>query len=97
MMPFPVMQIADSLGWDVRIVDGRNTHAKPERFVSACQVLVSEPEKVLDEIPIDANTAFVLMTHNYNYDNAMLKALLQKEIEYIGILGPEKETEKNAG
>ncbi len=90
----PLMKIADLIGWDVRIVDGRNTHAKPERFVSACQVLVSRPEKALDEIPIDAYTAFVLMTHNYNYDLAMLKALLQKDINYTGILGPKKKLEK---
>lgn len=90
----PLMKIADSIGWDVRIVDGRNTHAKPERFVSACQVLVSKPEKALDEIPVDAYTAFVLMTHNYNYDLAMLKALLQKDINYTGILGPKKKLEK---
>ncbi len=90
----PVMQIANSLGWDVRIVDGRNTHAKPERFVNACQVLVSKPEKVLHEILIDAYTAFVLMTHNYNYDFAILKALLQKDIRYIGVLGPKKKLVK---
>ncbi len=87
---FPVMQIADSIGWDVRIVDGRNTHAKPERFISACQVLVSKPEKVLEQIPIDELYRFLMMTHNYNYDKAMLKALLQKDVLYIGMLGPKK-------
>ncbi|HSN09618.1 MAG TPA: XdhC/CoxI family protein [Hanamia sp.] len=90
----PVTQIADLLGWEVRVVDGRTTHAKPERFVSACQVLVSNPENILEEIPVDSNTAFVLMTHNYNYDKAMLKALLQKEVEYIGVLGPKKKLKK---
>lgn len=90
----PVMQTADSIGWDVRIVDGRNTHAKPERFTSACQVVVSKPEKVLDEIPVDDYTAFVLMTHNYNYDLALLKALLEKDIPYIGLLGPKKKLDK---
>ena len=90
----PLMKIADTIGWDVRIVDGRTTHAKPERFESACQVLVSKPEKVLDEIPVDPFTVFVLMTHNYNYDLAMLKALSQKDIPYIGVLGPKKKFER---
>ena len=90
----PMMQIADTFGWDVRIVDGRNTHAKPERFVAACQVLVSKPEKVLEQIPIDEQTAFVMMTHNYNYDLAMLKALLQKDVPYIGMLGPKKKLDR---
>jgi xanthine/CO dehydrogenase XdhC/CoxF family maturation factor len=90
----PMMQIADTIGWDVRVVDGRNTHAKPERFASACQVLVSKPEKVLEQIPIDDQTVFVMMTHNYNYDLAMLKALLQKDIPYIGMLGPKKKLDR---
>jgi len=90
----PMMQIAETLGWDVRIVDGRNTHARPERFVAACQVLVSKPEAVLDQIPLDDRTVFVMMTHNYNYDKAMLKALLQTEVPYIGMLGPKKKLQR---
>jgi xanthine/CO dehydrogenase XdhC/CoxF family maturation factor len=90
----PMMQMADIIGWDVRVVDGRNTHAKPERFASACQVLVSKPEKVLEQIPMDDRTVFVMMTHNYNYDMAMLKALLPKNIPYIGMLGPRKKLER---
>jgi xanthine/CO dehydrogenase XdhC/CoxF family maturation factor len=90
----PMMQIAHTLGWDVRVVDGRNTHAKPEKFQTACQVLVSKPEEVLEHLLIDGRTAFVMMTHNYNYDIAMLKALLPMDIPYIGMLGPKKKTER---
>lgn len=90
----PMMEIAGTLGWDVRVVDGRSTHAKQERFESACQVLVSKPEKALEQIPIDSQTVFVLMTHNYNYDFAMLKALLQREVKYLGILGPKKKLDR---
>jgi xanthine/CO dehydrogenase XdhC/CoxF family maturation factor len=90
----PMMQIADTIGWEIRVVDGRSTHAKPERFVSACQVLVSKPEKVLEQVPIDEQTVFVMMTHNYNYDLAMLKELLQRHVTYIGILGPKKKLDR---
>lgn len=86
----PVMQIATTLGWDVTVVDGRQTHAKPERFGNACQVLVSKPENVLQHLPLDSQTAMVMMTHNYNYDLAMLKALLPIPIPYIGMLGPRQ-------
>ena len=90
----PMMQMADTIGWNVRVVDGRSTHAKSERFASACQVLVSKPEKVLEQIPIDEQTVFVMMTHNYNYDLAMLKALLQRKVTYIGMLGPKKKLDR---
>lgn len=90
----PVVNIADAIGWEARVVDGRITHAKPERFTSACQVLVSKPENALSQIQIDGVTAFVLMTHNYNYDLAMLRALLQRKVAYIGVLGPRKKLDK---
>ena len=90
----PMMQIADTLGWDLRIVDGRNTHARPERFVAACQILVSRPEAVLDQLPMDGRTVFVMMTHNYNYDLSMLKALLPTQTPYIGMLGPKKKLDR---
>ena len=90
----PLVNIANEIGWEARVVDGRNTHAKPERFVSACQVLVSKPENVLNHLQIDALTVFVLMTHNYNYDLAMLEALLQRKVSYIGMLGPRKKLER---
>ena len=84
-------KMAELLGWDITVVDGRPTHAKPERFVSSCQVLVSKPEAILENLIIDDQTAFVLVTHNYNYDLAVLKCLLNyQEIPYVGILGPKK-------
>jgi xanthine dehydrogenase accessory factor len=86
----PLMQMATILGWEVKVVDGRNTHAKQDRFINACQVLVSKPEKVLAQIEIDNRTCFVLMTHNYQYDLQMLKALLPIDTPYIGLLGPKK-------
>ncbi|MEO8764774.1 MAG: XdhC family protein [Ginsengibacter sp.] len=90
----PMMQIADTLGWDIRVADGRSTHAKTQRFTSACQVLVTRPEKVFEQIPVDDQTVFVMMTHNYNYDLAMLKELLMRKVRYIGLLGPKKKLDR---
>lgn len=90
----PMMKIAECIGWDVSVVDGRNTHATIERFTSSCQIVVSKPEKVLEQIPIDDQTVFVMMTHNYQYDLAMLKALLPQMPKYIGMLGPKVKFEK---
>lgn len=90
----PLADMADILGWETTVIDGRANYAKKERFASACQVLVSKPEQVLDQIEIDERTVFLLMTHNYNYDKAMLKQLLQKNVTYIGMLGPKKKRER---
>jgi len=84
-------QQADLLGWKVTVTDGRPTHANKKRFVGSCQVIVTKPEETLKNINIDQRTCFVLMSHNYNYDLAVLKLLLGNvETPYIGILGPLK-------
>ena len=87
---FSMSAIANVLGWEVHVLDGRSTHARQERFPSACQVLVGKPEALIEKIDIDDRTAFVLMTHNYQYDLLMLKLLITKDIRYIGVLGPAK-------
>ncbi|WP_340102911.1 XdhC family protein [Rhodohalobacter sp. 8-1] len=83
-------EMARHLGWSVTVADGRPSHANEKRF-SNCQVVVANPESILDDIEINESTAVVLMTHNYNYDLAVLKLLLDfNELTYIGILGPNK-------
>jgi len=90
----PLVEMARILGWEPHVVDGRANYATADRFTSACSVLVSKPEKVLEQIPVDNKTVFVLMTHNYNYDFAMLRALLQVDTPYIGSLGPRKKLDR---
>ena len=90
----PLVEMATTLGWESTIVDGRANYAKAERFASGCQVLVSKPENVLSQVYIDDQTVFLLMTHNYNYDMAMLAELIKKEIVFIGMLGPRKKLDR---
>jgi len=90
----PLVQMADVLGWETTVADGRPDYAKKQRFASACKVLVSKPENVLEQLTIDDQTVFLLMTHNYNYDLAMFRALLKKKTVYIGSLGPKKKLDR---
>jgi len=90
----PLVQMADILGWETTVVDGRPNYAKKEKFVAGCQVLVSKPEKVLDKLHVDDQTVFLLMTHNYNYDLSMLRALISKDVKYIVSLGPKKKLDR---
>ncbi|WP_125723048.1 XdhC family protein [Flavobacterium ustbae] len=85
----PLVKLAAVLGWKISIGEGRATHATVKRFPKASQVSVLKPEQFLDNITIDDQTYFVLMTHNYKYDLAVLKSLLQTNCHYIGILGPK--------
>lgn len=90
----PLVEMASVLGWQSTVVDGRSTHATARRFPRANKILVTKPEAVLSQIVTDGQTAFVLMTHNYNYDLALLGKLLTTECAYIGVLGPRKKLQR---
>jgi xanthine dehydrogenase accessory factor len=90
----PLVDMATVLGWQVTIIDGRATHANIQRFSKAHSIIVEKPEEAIKQIAIDERTAFVLMTHNYYYDLAMMRWLLPKKCRYIGTLGPKKRLER---
>ena len=85
---FPLIKMAGVLGWDITLIDGRVTHANAQRFPDTNAIIVGKPHEILDKISFDHRTAIVLMTHNYQYDLALLEGLLQLDLPYIGLLGP---------
>lgn len=90
----PVAEVAGILGWEVTVADGRATHATQQRFPKVKKVLVLKPQELVEGIVIDSTTFFVLMTHNYKYDLALLKLLLETDCNYIGILGPKTKLQR---
>ena len=83
----PLVKMGEVIGWKVVVVDGRANYANKKRFSSGCQVMVSKTEEIFSSIEINDQTMFVLMTHNYNYDLAVLRQLILLNARYIGILG----------
>lgn len=90
----PLAQTAHILGWRTTVIDGRPNYATTHRFPLAHEVKVRKPDKALEEMVIDDQSVFVLMTHNYNYDFAMLRQLINSNTPYIGSLGPRKKMER---
>jgi xanthine dehydrogenase accessory factor len=86
----PLTRLAAVLGWQITVIDGRANYIVPERFPLADKLIVTKPDDALSKLSLDDRTVFVLMTHNYNYDIAMLKRLLPLQLPYIGALGPKK-------
>lgn len=90
----PLVQMAAVLGWHVTVIDGRANYAVSSRFPQAKKMLLAKPHEALAQLSIDKNTVVVLMTHNYNYDLAMLRQLLPLQLTYVGSLGPKKKLQR---
>jgi xanthine/CO dehydrogenase XdhC/CoxF family maturation factor/CTP:molybdopterin cytidylyltransferase MocA len=89
----PLAQMAAVLGWDITLIDGRISHASEDRF-PGCRIMISRPEEAVQKIAVDERTAFLLMSHNYHYDKAILSAAIHTATPYIGILGPKKKAQR---
>lgn len=90
----PVAQMAELLGMELFLFDGRKNQATSARFPSVQNIIVGSAEEVLPSISTDSNTVALLMTHNFEYEVIILEKLLKSNLPYIGILGPKKKTEK---
>ena len=90
----PLTQMAAVLGWETMVIDGRPNYANTARFPLATRILVANAGQVCPQLDIDENTAMVLMTHNYNYEFALLQQVLKLNLSYLGILGPKKKLDR---
>lgn len=90
----PVSELAKSLGWTVSVTDECVAHIAPVFFPTADKLSLCQREFIDRDFTINAHTACVLMSHNYEYDRDVLKKLIRTETPYIGILGPRKRFDK---
>ena len=86
----PLVQMAQTLGWNVTVVDPRAPHPDrrpllPSRYL---------PSERTSELEISPRAACVLMTHNFLHDAEILRAVLSSPAFYIGALGPKRRADE---
>jgi xanthine dehydrogenase accessory factor len=81
--------MAQSLGYDVTIVDPRTAFASPERFPNV-PLIAEWPDEALPPLNVDRYTAFVALTHDPKIDDPALLHAFQRDCFYIGALGSRK-------
>ncbi|ANW97332.1 hypothetical protein AXE80_13965 [Wenyingzhuangia fucanilytica] len=84
---------ASFLGWEVIVVNTTKTIKSTDEFTGAKKI-INTLENEDEELCIDAETAVVLMNHNYAKDLLFLKKLKNSRPIYIGLLGAKKRREQ---
>ncbi len=82
----PLVEAAKSLGWHVTVVDHRPASASRSNFPDADSLLVAED--LPTDLVLGDGHAAVIMTHNFERDRNLLRALLVSPARYVGLLGP---------
>ena len=86
----PVVELAKLVDFRVTVVTFRGTHADPERFPRADDILSTSPREVAELQNWDADTYAVVMTHNFVDDRITVEELLETPVPYLGLMGPVK-------
>ena len=89
----PLAEFAAAMGWHVRVADDRSNLAQAGRFPSAAHV--GDLESSLARM--EPGEAAVIMTHSYEQDRKIVRALLARDLKYLGVLGPRVRTERLVG
>jgi len=89
----PVTSIARQLGWKTTVIDHRKDFASINKFPDATQVEHIRRSQ-WNEYGLSTFDACVIMSHQFERDEAYLKKLLKSQIGYIGLLGPSKRRDK---
>ncbi len=95
----PLAHMANTIGWQVTVVDGRQGYAKQDDFTNA-SIVNERPETLSASDSLKSVDAIVIMNHNIILDAQALTFAKGSTAKYVGILGPEhrrQKVEKAAG
>ena len=90
----PVVTLARSMGWRVTVAAGHPSAATRDRFVGADELLAGPGSVLREAASRHARSFAVVMSHDYERDRECVAALLDSRVEYIGVLGPKRRTER---
>jgi xanthine dehydrogenase accessory factor len=88
-----VIALAQMVDFQVTVIEDRPDYAEEAQRAGADTVLVEDFEKALAKIPGGDNTYFVVLTREHQYDAICLRAILQKNFAYAGVMGSRRRTE----
>jgi xanthine dehydrogenase accessory factor len=90
----PLVELASAVGFETVVVDEREAWADAERFPRARAVHCDDPEAVVAELALDADTAVVVVTHHHPLDQALVRALVSSQAGFCGLVGSEAKRNK---
>ncbi len=85
-------QVARIAGFDVTVIDDRETYANRERFPEAHQVIAEDFEKAMAQVTPNESSYVVIVTRGHRDDMRMLRWAVQTPARYIGMIGSRRKT-----
>lgn len=85
-----ICSIASMVGYQVTVIGHITENVTRERFPGASQLLLGNIVELLNSCEISEETSIVLVTHQHEYDEEALCAIINSPARYIGVLGNKR-------
>ncbi len=85
-------KVSKVLGYRVTVCDARPVFATTKRFPMADEVVVSWPDRLLDDLAsqLGPRDAVCILTHDAKFDVPAITSALATEVGYIGVMGSRR-------
>ncbi len=87
-----VQKVASNVGFDVTVVDDRETYANRERFPDAKDVIAEDFDKAMARLSPGESAYIVILTRGHRDDMRVLRWAVQTPARYIGMIGSKRKT-----
>ena len=85
-------RVAGIAGFDITVVDDRESFANRERFPSAQEVIAEDFDKVTARLQLSEAAYIVIVTRGHHDDMRVLRWAVQTPARYIGMIGSKRKT-----
>ncbi|HTK96004.1 MAG TPA: XdhC/CoxI family protein [Terriglobales bacterium] len=87
---FNLYKVARVAGFDVTVVDDRESYASRERFPEARDVYADDFERVMTQLAPGANSYIVVVTRGHRDDMRVLRWAVEQDARYVGMIGSRR-------
>ena len=79
-------------GFDVTVIDDRETYANRERFPQAREVIAEDFDKAMARLAPTESSYIVIVTRGHRDDMRVLRWAVQTSARYVGMIGSKRKT-----
>lgn len=85
-----VAHLGSLLDFEITVIDDRPEFANKERIPDADHIIVGDIAETIRSLPQSEDTYWVIVTRGHTHDSEALKACIQSDAIYIGMIGSNR-------
>jgi len=87
---FNVYKVAQNAGFDVIVIDDRESYANRERFPDAREIFATDFEQTFPRLSPNESSFIVIVTRGHRDDMRILRWAVETQARYVGMIGSKR-------